>query len=152
MISNFIPVRHKNIFLTEYTASIFITYPYLRREKCSSENLLVVYQTISLPRVSKLYYLKANISSFLPNTCTFLGCLREIIKSYWFTESSICWLHDYLNPSDCSKQSATPRFTSYLKNIRITYKITPFDRKNQTENVSVDTKIILNIEKYVTIL
>ena len=51
----------------------------IREGKCSSEMLLVVYQTISLARGSKLYYPKANISSFLPNTSTFIRLFAETI-------------------------------------------------------------------------
>jgi len=56
----------------------------IREGKYSSETLLVVLQTISLPRGSKLYYLKAHISSFLPNISTFIKLLAETIITFHF--------------------------------------------------------------------
>jgi len=54
----------------------------IREGKCSSETLLFVYQTTQLPRGSKLYYLKENISSFLSNTSTFIRLLAETITIF----------------------------------------------------------------------
>lgn len=118
----------------------------IRKGKCSSKTLQVVYQTIWRPRGSKLYF-SSNKYLVIPSEYLHIfRLLAETVIYFWLTESSVCWLHDCLNPLDCNKQFMTPRIFFLITKNRVMYTITPLTvQKFLHGSLTADSKNTLTL-------